>query len=474
MFFILFSTISLSSLILFHYDIYFSLSSSVLIFIFVSIYLLYSFRQNKIGLLTLWLYACYSLPFIHMIPQIFFDYSKTHIPHHDVLWGLSSNPYMFDKDIIELTGMIGAIGACGFVMGIVVGSFNKKKYEYTYTIFAGKKLSLHSFLSWIIIAILASYLFAPEDLLTQRSYGESMSISGDWNFNSLWHISYIILIFLMGDTLRYRTIMYNKLKRLFFVLSITYVVIWLQLLRGDRESITLIISLVFMYILMQNNTVKASRIPILKLALFFLFLFFTIFIIGYIRFNILGSSFTEIIDKVFFGLHDALTTSDEDAAFILNGTWSSVLLGPLSIAGDYIYGTLPLRMGTTYYDLIASIIPGFIADAIGYVRPLDVNNPVGDIRYGQGGWHATVVPFTNFRLFGVYFVTFLWSLFFTIVERQCMKKLNIFTITFLGTIIMTAPHWLWYGEKYIINGIIVWFILSICYKLSVSKFTINF
>ena len=32
------------------------------------------FKINKIGLLTLWLFACYSLPFIHMIPQIYFDY----------------------------------------------------------------------------------------------------------------------------------------------------------------------------------------------------------------------------------------------------------------------------------------------------------------------------------------------------------------------------------------------------------------
>jgi hypothetical protein len=82
--------------------------------------------------------------------------------------------------------------------------------------------------------------------------------------------------------------------------------------------------------------------------------------------------------------------------------------------------------------------------------------------YGIGGIHAVVMPFYDFRIVGVFVVICAWSFIFARIEQ---KPLSFNRISLLGMVFAAAPWWLWYGEKSIINAIIIWWLLMKLHKL---------
>ena len=141
---------------------------------------------------------------------------------------------------------------------------------------------------------------------------------------------------------------------------------------------------------------------------------------------------------------------------IPNGTWSAVLLTPLSVAGDLLKGDMPMRWGRTYFDLLISLPPGFVADYFGYERPFNAkNNPALEMRYGLGGTHAVVVPMMNFGIFGVFFVLACSAALLEGAERMGRSRSNTCTMLLQGTLITATPHWLWYGEKVMLTALII-------------------
>jgi hypothetical protein len=153
----------------------------------------------------------------------------------------------------------------------------------------------------------------------------------------------------------------------------------------------------------------------------------------------------------------------------LYGTWSAILLTPLSVAGDHIYGLLAVKRGQDYINLFMSIIPGFVADAIGYIRPIDASHgPAWEMRYGIGGTHATVVPFMDFRMLGVFLVPAIWTFVINCYEKMALQEINVIKLSLLVTIAMASPHWLWYGEKSGLTALLLWLILAFFYRLSLG------
>jgi hypothetical protein len=102
-----------------------------------------------------------------------------------------------------------------------------------------------------------------------------------------------------------------------------------------------------------------------------------------------------------------------------------------------------------------SIIPGFLADAIGYICPIYSGQGFAwEMGYGLGGTFATVVPFMNFRMFGVFLLTAIWSISMINYERKALRKISVINLSLLLAISMASPHWLWSGEKYGFNAIV--------------------
>lgn len=189
-------------IVTFQADTYPPIALSVVAFEAVGLYLLYMVRISKVGFLVSWFFVCYALPFIHLVPYLWFDFDRE-LP--EVMWGLLVNPYMIDKRVVELMAFIGALGAMGFIIGV---SLANKKLRYfrsldlvSKTVETGRSLALPWFFAWVAVGVFLSWLYAPRELIFQARYTESFSISQDWNFGSIWMISYIVLIWLWADAL---------------------------------------------------------------------------------------------------------------------------------------------------------------------------------------------------------------------------------------------------------------------------------
>lgn len=463
---IIFALFGLVSALLFHVGVYFPVSLSVAILFFVSLYLFLQYRRNEIGMLTLLIWLVYVLPFIHIPPYIFFDFSRNPL----LLWGLAVNPYMVDERVIMLTAMIGAVGGMGIVLGT---SLNRRRLQQDTGINPdGSKRQFRTipmpiWLVWVAIGVSLTVLSAPQETIFTAEYTQSKSALDDANFSSAWMMSYVILSFAFCDALLERRKAVKHLKRKIIFATVILIVFFFQLMRGDRESVPWLFGLVLVYYYWAAGITqrRGFTIPWSRIASATFILIAISMVLGAIRSGLSGASLADV-GSLIAELYESDTIGLANA---LHGTWSAVLLTPLSVAGDHIYGLLSIKWGQDYINLILSIIPGFFADAIGYIRPIDSGQgPAWEMRYGLGGTHAAVVPFMNFRMFGVFLVPALWAFVIVNTEKKALKKVDVVNLSLLVVITMASPHWLWYGEKNGINAIILWLIFAFFYRVSIT------
>ena len=149
----------------------------------------------------------------------------------------------------------------------------------------------------------------------------------------------------------------------------------------------------------------------------------------------------------------------------LCGTWSAVLLTPLSVTGDVYYGRMKFKGGETYWQYLLSVPPGTITRALGIERPIEgTHGPAWEMRYGIGGTHAMVVPYMNFSTPGVFFVLFLYGFFTGKLERLLMTNTQVNMQLLYASIFIAAPFWFWYGEMSLIRALMSFYIVWIIYK----------
>jgi hypothetical protein len=504
---ILFWGFGVLGILLFHEGIYLPIVISATVIALVAWHLFRLYKQSRVGPLTMLLFVAYALPFIHVFPYIWFDFNAE---SPLILWGLAVNPYTTDKTIIELMSMIGAVGAAGFAAGVSLlqgklsmGLSSEEIVRYRPF---GKTLSLTVFLAWVVIAIILTWISAPADTLFSAVYTESQAISTNWNFSSAWIFSYAFLVFALADSMFEASPRIAKLKRNIVLYAILLIVIWFQLLRGDRESLPFVLAALLMYYVWGKCLLGSAKDrvklnwPMMFLLVFVVFV--AAYLVGAVRHLLTGvASISDLIEVlsdlraagaihfdnlISIGLNSPPLAANRPYVVgcliprclrrgsSFTGTWSAVLLTPLSVAGDYINGSLSLKYGQTYLDLLGSIVPGFLADWIGYARPIDaLRGPAWEMTYGIGGTHAVVVPFMNFRMAGVFIIVALWSFAFTKIERYSIKRLTVSNLALLGIIAMAIPHWLWYGEKNIMNALIIWLMLSVLYRVRLANSAVN-
>ena len=451
-------------LLLFQINYYPPIFISILIMSFVVLFFYRKFTTKKIGILVFLYLIVFLLPFIHIPPYLWFDFDNE---DPLFLWGLAVNPYMVNESIIKLTAMIGAICALGFALPVAKKS--NKIVEANITTY--KTLKLEMWILWLMVGLLLSWLNAPEKSILQSNYGESTSKLENSNFASAWMVSYIILSFCVSDALLELNKRIKKIKINLVTIVLLIILIYLQLLRGDRESLPFILGVILAFKYWTNSKTdnKLKKKFPFKMAIFFGFIFLFIAMgIGVLRSHL---SSVENLNDILTVLIDLNEIGVFSLTNILHGTWSAVLLTPLSVAGDHVNNLLKLNLGKDYLNLFLSIPPGFVANLIGYTRPIDGSaGPAWEMRYGLGGTHASVVPFMNFRLLGVFIFSSLYSYIINKSEIFVKKNFNQVNLSLLITLVMVSPHWLWYGEKNIMNAFFIWYLFSLIYKLYIKIF----
>lgn len=459
----------LCSVVFFYFDKYLPIWLSVTVFVSITINMWIGYKRKDIGVLMLLLWTVYALPFIHVVPYLWFDFENE---SPILLWGLVVNPYMVNQRVIELTAMLGSVGGIGFILGTSISRKKIQAVQLSKAAFygsMGKTFSIPIFIIWTGTGVLFSWLNAPSSSLFTSVYTDSKSALEGANFGSAWMFSYIILAYSFCDAIIEKKADKRKIKKRIILSAVGFVVIFLQLLRGDRESVSLVFGLIliFFYWAAPITLTKKIDIPWSKIAFGGFLLVVISMVLGATRSSLIDiSNLGQMIDL----LAELYKSDTIGLSNVLNGTWSAVLLTPLSVAGDYVYHLSSAKYGKDYLDLFLSIPPGFVADFFHYTRPIgETSGPAWEMRYGLGGTHATVLPFMNFRMIGVLFIPFLWAAFFTLYEKMAMKKISVTNLSLLCSIVMAAPHWLWYGEKNVINVMFIWMIINFGYRVLTAK-----
>jgi len=464
---ILFAWFGMVAAGLFYVGAYLPISISVCILLCISLYMYSEYRRKRLGVLLMLYWLVYALPFIHIPPYLFFDFSTD----PEKLWGLSVNPYMLDKQVIELTAMIGAVGGLGIAFGISLVSKPLQKSAILHS--DGSQPLYHTmstsiWIIWLAVGVVLTALSAPSQTIFTARYSQSLSSLDGSNFDSAWMMSYVCLTFAFCDALFERNYAIRRTKMFMMSIALFFVVVFYQFLRGDRDCVPWVFGLSLAYYNWAASVTQRQgfRISWSKVVGVAIVLVGVSQMIGEIR-SALPSKATiaDVVEVVGF-LYESGIIGLGNA---LHGTWSAVLLTPLSVAGDEVYSLLDVKNGEDYLNLFLSIVPGFLADAIGYVRPIDSNSgPAWEMRYGLGGTHATVLPFRNFQMLGVFVIPAIWASILVMYERFALEKISVNRVSLLITLAMVSPHWLWYGEKNGFNGVVICLGLMVLYRISIG------
>jgi hypothetical protein len=457
-FFLLLGVISIS---LFHFDLYFPIGLSIALMGIIIMFYLNQLKKDHIGLVSFIILGMYMIPFIHILPYIWFDFES-----EPFILGLVIIP---DKKIIELTAMLCVTGTAGMAFSASLfniplirdNGFNPDKTRRLF-----KSMNFLIWIFWLCVGLFFSITSAPGGSFFESQYFGKTTIDQNWNFDSSWMVSYIILTFIYADALLDVKSTQKYLKKFLIFASIAFILIKLQLLAGSRESLAWIFGLLLVYyywatfFLTNKKTTKSFWI---KTVILIFIIAFISMVIGFIRSEVSGGDLNmakELLSKKF-------SDGSLSLSYMFYGTWSSSLLTVLSVTEDYIYGISQMKLGKDYLNIFLSLSPGFVADFFDYVRPLtNIKGPAYEMRYGQGGTHAAVLPFTNFGMVGVFIIPALWSYIILRLENSAIIQFSVINLSLLVTLVMASPHFLWYGEKTGINAIIIFFILSFFYKIS--------
>ena len=443
--------------------IYFSCMCMFLSFVLVIIL----YTQKYINFLCLLFFCIFSLPFIHIPAYIFFDFSSK----PKLLWALASNPYQFNYEIVSLLAMFGSLGCMAIVFAFLT-SIRSPMVRTPLLQDSSIKLNIISSSFLVFCGLFLSIISAPTENVFEAAYAHSKTMVQGKGFDSAWIVGYIFFTFAYCDAWLDTSTSHGRLKKAICLISLGYVIIVLQLMRGDRECLPFIVSLFLLPYFCSRVLARCSsyKISFSKIVILGLLLLLVNFTIGLVRAALVGLSPAEAIDLVIklFG--------SEKYGFInlFSGTWSAVLLTPLSVAGDHIVYGSDFKYGEDYLDLFLSIPPGFISNLLGYIRPWNAEaSPAWEMRYGLGGWHALVLPFRNFSFPGIFLIMFIFSKIIFSIERWSTNNPNTFSLSLIVVLIMVLPHWLWYGEKALVNAVIVWIVISIIVKFLYSIQLIN-
>ena len=447
---------------LFYFDVAISITFSCLLVLAYFYLALKNYRLKYIGLLHLLSLFVLCLPFIHLIPYIWFDFESRPVE----MWGLDANEYMYSYDIISLVSSFAVVATVAWVLPIYILNYEIKQNNGLKPINTKsdiRTLNLTSWFALMFIGVYFSVLSAPSNTILESAYTHSSSVSRDINFSSLWFVSYAILTFVYVDSFLEKNLVVRKLKYMFVIGSLVYIIIFLQFLRGDRESLPWLLGLIIAFYKFTRTYRLGREKPTSKMIPILIFLLFsTSILVAIVRSVSAGATLSEMVSIVV----NFFNAETFDFNSIAKGTWTAALLTPLSVAGDHVLGISNYNYGIDYLNILASVPPGFIADALDYVRPLGLGRgPAHEMRYGLGGTHITVLPFRSFGLIGIFFCISTLSLLCLRIEKKVSKKFSVYVLSLQVLYIAILPHFFWYGEKYFINFCIITGLVATVYAI---------
>ena len=403
----------------------------------------------------------YAMTFLHLWGYVFnpkFVFSPA--------W-IASYVYQQDPQVYTKLCLVGLVGAIGLSIGFLAASGSVRSRDYRYK--QVDKLAL-SIIPFSVLATIAYFLSLSSHPLGGTIFtssamdlaSNSVYLGSMIRFNAGYTASYVLLSVLAVDVIRDTSSLRRHAKIWVLLIVISIVIIFHNILKGDRVVAGLILALIGLYINSQKLRGNRSQTNSSETASKGRF-FRAVLVLGivYVVFLTLGTWRTVASHGVgFFEKFNSIV----DEGYLFDGPWTAVLYPPLSIVGDQVSGLKTLRWGATHIDLFLSFPPSIIASLLGYVRPFDLGGLAKEFRFSQGGCHAVVLPLMDFSAFGVLIILGFWGYFFGRAERvaQSGSKWHLY---FWASLLVSSFGWAWYGyleaSRGIMSAYIFWWVYQI-------------
>lgn len=421
------------------------------LFVCSSVFFLLVFRYKHFPFLLCFALALFLMPFLHLLEYVF----DNSIIFNNIIFGLNPCPYTQDVQVLQITLAMAIVGVLGLLLGVLLF----RSFQFKHTLNNLKHVKTFGLPVFVFISILAfflSYIYAPQLSLfeSQYAYGVNFSFFSKINFNGSWQLSYAFVILSLLDIWNDKNKRRKLIKYVIFTINFLGIVIWLQFMRGDRECFGLVVAVAVLFLL----NFKVSKLKIIYCGLFFIVFVFILQYIGAARSHIhkLGR----------------LPTLKESSFRVFAGTWSGALRSPVSVAGDFYYDAMDVSNGKTMLSLFLSIVPGPVARAFNIERPVEsTHGPAWEMRYGIGGTHVIVVPYMDFKMYGVLFFLFFYGFIFSYFE-SLMDSSTLSKKLLYGSLFTCLPFLIWYGELSFIRGLMAWMIVYGFYLLVPKYFIV--
>lgn len=421
-----------------------------LLIIIISAMLYFLFLYRGLGSYFVGIMLCYfCAPILPLFSYFFND---------EVNWGWT--PELISGINLDVNWRIAisiAVGCLGLLVGSLVGS--SRLVSNTGTSANYNPLSIIGFMSLCLIAIFLSYISAPTGSIFTGEYGGDRlsTIAVAINFPAAYLLSYSIFIALAIDQGKDGSANAIK-KRKYLALSIGYVAIYLQFMRGDREITGLFMALMVLYIVSPawgidsnsnlNSIVKARLVKCLKVSGAGIFLLLTI---GILRFS------------ASYGIYDL-------SNLLQANPWIMALTSFAAFFNSEV--SERLLYGETYLQYLLSLPPGFITEILGIRRAIEADTNLAaslvDTGMTSGGAHVALVGLQNFGIFGLFFIMMIYGSLARLIETRAIRTRGFSIFVWLN-LIAAVPIWFWYGEMSAIRAIMGAIISCILIKLSILK-----
>jgi oligosaccharide repeat unit polymerase len=354
----------------------------------------------------------------------------------------------------------GLVGLLGLITGMRLGEWPVPRQLGN--ALPRRTFGLSLYLPMLVAAVVIAEVSARANQSTSGSYFTDAleAAQGGGTGATLYVVAYILIALLFVDALNDSNLRLRHWKLVFVFAAIVYIVVFQQLLLGNREVLGLIVALGALYITRVSRQQGAHTgdgewkrlrrlipIGVLVIAAFLA--------VGQLRYSDLPEYES---DSSFIGAAVREVAS--------GGTWTAVLLGNLGLANEHTGGTLRLLGGETYLDYLMSLPPGFITGPLGIERPLEAASGPGLWYYPLqwGGVHPVIVPFKNFGIWGVFVVLTFFG--WLIARRDALNQTGTFwNRLFYGTFFVASFNWFWYGDMPFIRSLMAATILGVGFQV---------
>ncbi len=433
---------------LYYQDITLPLAGAVSTLACITVAGLLTQKAQPLAFLTRLMIVAYALPFLTLLGYLFSqDYEW---------WGTPrARLYISDHHLQARMVTVAIIGMIGLLLGMRLASLVRSRAN-TQSLLPSTHdqkaatLPLLPFSCLLVFAVLLSWLSAPTKDIFAAGYATvgTEARAADLNFNSAFLISYIVIILLMIDAERERIIVRRRNKYWSVVLVSALIVFFLQIVRGDRESLGLILGLISLYVTGPDRATWVSgkrlawrRVRRVAVPLCVLLLVF----VG------LGAARGQLAEPESASLDPIATLRSG----LQQSTWTGVLLTNLSLARQDRYGALDTLNGQTYVDYLKSLPPGVITRALGVDRAIEPERSPGgwtsDV--GSGGAHVVIVPLKNFGATGVFLVLLGYGFVIARCESSNIPG-HLWRRLLFGTVTTCSLLWFWYGDLSLARGLL--------------------